>query len=171
MPTQTRPAPDRSRFQVQTITKQALLAGGQLLVAGVVAIVWETIANALGWTEYRQFPLAPAGPQILNACLIAALGFCSALLVARLPPHFCRCWSFGYGYRQRPSWLPSQGGTFWPPPGLAMDLRLVLLELPISEDGLYRTRHIHLSDSLSDRLFSWSSGVYFAKPEGRRQLK
>jgi hypothetical protein len=86
MPTQTRPAPDRSRFQVQTITKQALLAAGQLLVAGVVTIVWQTIANALGWTESRQFPLAPAGPQILNACIIAALGFCSALLVARLLP-------------------------------------------------------------------------------------
>ena len=80
------PVPNRSHFQVQRITEQVLLAAGQLLVAGVVAIMWEYIANALGWTESRRFPLAPAGPQILNACIIAVLGFFSAWLVVRLLP-------------------------------------------------------------------------------------
>ncbi len=57
-----------------------------MFVAGVLAIGWEAIAHALGWTEYRQYPLAPAGPQILNACIIAVLGFFSAWLVVRLFP-------------------------------------------------------------------------------------
>jgi hypothetical protein len=83
MPTQITPAPDGSRFQVQRITEQVLLAGGQLLVAGVVAIIWETVASAFGW---GQFPRAPVGPQILNACMIATLGFFSAWLVIRLLP-------------------------------------------------------------------------------------
>jgi hypothetical protein len=52
-----------------------------------------------------------------------------------------------------------------------MDLRLVVLEVPISEDWPYRTRSVHLSDALSDRLFSWGSGAYFAKPGSQRQLK
>jgi hypothetical protein len=63
MPTQTRPAPDRSRFQVQTITKQALLAGGQLLVAGIVAIVWETIAKRLGMDRIPAVSISSGGPS------------------------------------------------------------------------------------------------------------
>jgi hypothetical protein len=63
-----------------------LLAGGQLLVAGVVAIMWEFIENALGLGESWRYPLAPAGPQILDAGVIAALGFFSARLVIRLLP-------------------------------------------------------------------------------------
>lgn len=75
-----------TRVQVQRITEQALLAAGQLLVAGGLAIVWQYFANALGWGESWQYPLAPAGPQILDACVIAALGFFSAGLVVRLFP-------------------------------------------------------------------------------------
>jgi hypothetical protein len=86
MPTQVMPTPDRSRPQVQRITEQVLLAGGQLLIAGVVAIMWEYIANALGWGESRQYPLAPAAPQILAACMIAMLGFFLAWSVVRLLP-------------------------------------------------------------------------------------
>ncbi|MGO9229190.1 MAG: hypothetical protein ACLQKA_08260 [Bryobacteraceae bacterium] len=48
--------------------------------------MWEYIANALGWGESWQYPLAPAGPQILDACMIAMLGFFLASSVVRLLP-------------------------------------------------------------------------------------
>jgi hypothetical protein len=86
MPSEIMPAPVRPRPQAQRITEQVLLAGGQLFAAGVLAITWEFVANALGWGESRHYPLAPAGPQILDACGIATLGFVSAWLVVRLFP-------------------------------------------------------------------------------------
>lgn len=77
-------APDQSRFPAERITEQMLLGGGQLLLAAAVAIVWEYIATVCGWTEDRQYPLAPAGPQILNAIIIAVLGFFSAWSIVGL---------------------------------------------------------------------------------------
>jgi hypothetical protein len=80
------PTPNTPRPQVQRITEQVLLAGGQLLLAGGVAILYEYIANAMGLGESGQSPLAPAGPQILDASIIAMLGFLFAWLVVRLLP-------------------------------------------------------------------------------------
>jgi hypothetical protein len=51
-----------------------------------VAILYEYIANAMGWGESGQFPLAPAGLQTLDASIMAMLGFFLAWLVARLLP-------------------------------------------------------------------------------------
>jgi hypothetical protein len=83
MPTQIKHVP---RPQVQRITEQVLLAGGHLLIAGGAAIMWEYVANALGWGESRQYPLAPAAPQILDACMVTTLGFLLACSVVRLLP-------------------------------------------------------------------------------------
>jgi len=90
MSTHIRLAPYRSRFRFRRFAAQTLLAGGQAFYAGVMAIGWEIIANSLGWTEDKQFPLAPAGPQILNACVIAGLGFLTGWLLARLLPSAAR---------------------------------------------------------------------------------
>jgi hypothetical protein len=85
-PTQMKSAKERSRPQVQRITEQVLLTWGQMLVVGALAIAWEIVANAFGWTEFGRFPLVPAGPQIINACIAAGLGFFSALLIIGLLP-------------------------------------------------------------------------------------
>jgi hypothetical protein len=90
MPARIMLTPDRSRAQAQRIAEQVLLGGGQLLIAGVVAILWEFIAITLKWDESRQFPLAPAGPQIRTACTIAVLGFVSAWSVVWLFPGAAR---------------------------------------------------------------------------------
>jgi len=86
MPPQIIPNPNEARPKVQRITELVLLAGGQLLVAGVAAIMEEIIANAVGWGESRHYPLAPAGPQILDACMIAVLRCFVAWLAMRLLP-------------------------------------------------------------------------------------
>jgi hypothetical protein len=44
----------------------------------------------LGWDGGRHFPDIPAGSQIFNACVIAALGFFSAWLVIKLFPGAAR---------------------------------------------------------------------------------
>ena len=85
MPTQIMGAP-RSHSKVERIAEQVLLAGGQLLVAGILAIMWQYIARTLGWDESAQFPLAPAVPQIRSVCVIAMLGFFSALSIFWLHP-------------------------------------------------------------------------------------
>ena len=86
MASQTGHVPEGSQPKTQRITQQVLLAGGQLLVAGGAAIMWEYIANVFGSGESRQYPLAPVGSQIVDACMIAILGFLLALLVVRLLP-------------------------------------------------------------------------------------
>ena len=83
MPTQIKHV---RRPHVQRITEQVLLAGGQLLVAGGAAIIWEYVANALGWGESWQYPLAPVAPQILDACVVTILGFLLAWSVVQLLP-------------------------------------------------------------------------------------
>ncbi|MGJ5818724.1 hypothetical protein [Paludibaculum fermentans] len=86
MPTQIKRDPAQSRPRAQQITERLLLAAGQLLVAGVAAILWQFIANALGWGESWQYPLAPATPQIIDATMISILGFCLAWWVVGLLP-------------------------------------------------------------------------------------
>jgi hypothetical protein len=75
-----------SRPQVQRITKQVLLGAGQLLLAGSTAILWQFCAHWLGWAGDRFYPDIPAGIQVFNACMIAALGFFSAWLIFKLYP-------------------------------------------------------------------------------------
>lgn len=86
MPTQITNVPDQARPRAQRFTELVLLGGGQLLLAGAAAILWECLANALGWGESRQYPLAPAAPQILDACMIAILGFVLAWWIVGLLP-------------------------------------------------------------------------------------
>jgi len=115
--------------------------------------------------------ISPGGPSDSQCVHHRRAWLLFSIVGSQTTPHFCRCWSLGVVTANGPLGSTHRVGLFWPPPGLAMDLRLVLLELPISEGWPYRTRSVHLSDSLSDRLFSWGSGACFAKPEGQRQLK
>lgn len=90
VPGQIEHATEESRPKAQRNTEQVLLGGGQLLVAGSAAILWQFCANALGWNGERYYPDIPAGIQIFNACVIAALGFLSAWLVIKLCPSAAR---------------------------------------------------------------------------------
>jgi hypothetical protein len=90
VPNQIEHATEEPRPQVQRNTEQVLLGGGQLLVAVSAAILWQFCANAMGWNGERYYPDIPAGIQIFNACVIAALGLLSALLVIKLFPSAAR---------------------------------------------------------------------------------
>jgi hypothetical protein len=86
VPSQIEHAIEEPRPLVQRITEQVLLGGGQLLLAGSAAILWQLCAHALGWDGDSHYPDTPAAIQIFNACVIAAVGIFSAWLVIRLFP-------------------------------------------------------------------------------------
>ncbi len=79
-------ATEGPRPQVQRVTEQLLLGGGQLLLAGSAAIIWQFCTHALGWDGESYYPDIPAIVQTFNAIMIAGLGFFSARLVIKLYP-------------------------------------------------------------------------------------
>jgi hypothetical protein len=124
-----RPAPERLR-QLRRIAAQVLLTGGQVFFAGLLAIGWDIVADALGWTEQRQFPLAPAGPQVFNACMVAVLGLvlgwllvwllpeaASAGLWVWLPPTALLALLIGLSVLDHVGWHLISATYFWSYPG------------------------------------------------------
>jgi hypothetical protein len=86
VPTHMVHATEKPRRQVQRVTEQVLLGGGQLLLAGTATIMWQFCAHALGWDGERYYPDIPAVIQSFNAIVIAVLGLFSAWLVIKLCP-------------------------------------------------------------------------------------
>jgi hypothetical protein len=102
IPSKIRHATEGSPLKIQQIVQQVLLGGGQLLLTGCVTIALGFAADSLG---LNGNPAAPAGPQILNACMVAALGYLSGWLVIRLFP--------GAANSGRWIWLPPASLLAW----------------------------------------------------------